>query len=192
MFNKIIEFNTRDGTFFQNRFFDEIERKIEDNYFPELANVLKLWFAKYSLKRTLSKTSPSFDERFYGDWKVKDISGNYSALYGIKDNFYVVKCTFKYPGPTTLGYFTFYPNNSISYEENWGEVESDEYPGLEFPVSYLKKIIFISSIEVDNGKSRETIIHQLKTEINDIADYVVQPKESFEKKFYLHYYPIKW
>lgn len=177
-FNKIIEYNTRDGTFFQNWFFEEIKRKVEDNYFPKLTNILKSWFTKYALKRTLSKSFPTLNERFYGEWKVKEVTGNYSAFYGIIDNFYVVKCAFKYPGPTTLGYFIYYPKNSISYQESYGDVESEEYPGLEFPVTYLKNIVFISNIEVDKRKSRETITHQLKTEINNIADYVVQPKVS--------------
>ncbi len=176
IFNRIIEFNTRGGTFFQNCFFDEIKRKIEENYFPELRNVLNLWFAKYTLKRTLSKSIPSFDVRFYGDWNVKEISGSYNALYGIIDNFYVVNCSFKYPGPTTEGYFIYYPKNYISYQESYGDVESDEYPGLEFPVTYLKNIVFISNVEVDKGKNNEILINQLKTEINEMAEYVVQPR----------------
>jgi Leucine-rich repeat (LRR) protein len=177
-FNKIIEYNTRDGTFFQNCFFDEIKRKVENNYFPELTTVLKSWFTKYTLKRAMSKSLPSLNEKLLGSWNVEEITGNYKASYGIIDNFYVVNCTFERRGPTTLGYFTWYPKNYISYENSYGDIESDEYPGLEFPVTYLRNIVFISNIEVDKGKSDEMLTNQLKTEINDIAEYVVQPRVS--------------
>jgi hypothetical protein len=92
-FNRCIDLNTGDGTFFQEKYMEEMKTKIAQKFLPDLTETLQRWFEKYTLKRKLKKHPPNLDQAFIGSWRIEEWrEGSYDAHYGDIDNFIVVLC----------------------------------------------------------------------------------------------------
>lgn len=185
-FNGALSSNSWKGTFFQDIYINEMNRKISENLVPEINKTLARWLDKFTLKRKLLKNVPELQKKYNGRFlyitkREEDdqhfnlgLDFRINVKYGEVDNYIIVSCDFSYGRPERNPRYISL-NKIVSIDVNHGEKESKEYPGLNVPVSYTKNILFISDINIDDKLDELEIEFRTTEEIKELTEYIINP-----------------
>lgn len=162
LFNKSLKYNNWEGTFFL--YLEAMESKVARNFLPEINNSLQKWVKKYALKLNLKASIPSLEGTLH--------LHQYGAKYGTVDNFIVVSCTFTNLLGPIRELASIHPNKLVSQEIVLKELHGyyDEYTNGILPVTYIKNLVFISDIDLDEDISESNKQQHIKQEINDLIE----------------------
>ena len=191
LFNGAMSSNLWKGTFFQDIYFEEMKRKVSQNYLPKINKSLQQWLDKYILKRKIKASVPDLNKKFSGfcdtfkgliiifsqtEGEHKYTEYRFDAKYGVFDNLTIVSCNFTYSGPEKNAASEVYPSKIVSTEAIHDQIESKEYPGLIIPVHNVKTILFISDIRSDEKLSSEDKESRITEEIQKLTEFIINPR----------------